>query len=67
MQLNNSTAAPSPEEAAAITAAIERFRRATAPPAGPPQKRTDRWREAAILDGISREPGADVRDPWINT
>ena len=56
-----------PEEAAAITAAIERFMRATAPaPAAPPEP-LDGWRRAAILEGISREWQEDVTDPWINT
>jgi hypothetical protein len=57
----------SPEEAAAIVAALERFKRATAPPAAPAAQDIDAWRRAAILEGISREPQGDVPDPWINT
>ena len=57
----------SPEEAAAIVAALERFMRATAPPASPPAPALDGWRRAAILEGISREPEEDVSSPWINT
>ena len=57
----------SPEETAAIVAALERFMRATAPPAAPAVQDIDPWRDAAILEGISREPQGDVPDPWINT
>jgi hypothetical protein len=51
----------SPEEAAAIVAALERFMRAAAPPARPPATRAiDGWRRAALLEGVSRTPGADA-------
>jgi len=56
----------SPEEAAAIVAAIERFMRATAPRARPADVE-DPWRRAAILEGVERERGHDIPDPWINT
>lgn len=47
----------SPEEAAAIVAALEHFMRATAPPASaPPANSPDDWRRAALLEGISRGP-----------
>jgi len=59
--------AASPEEAAAIVAALERFMRATAPPAHQPAETPDGWRRAAVLEGVSREPRGDVPDPWINT
>ncbi|MGE5636068.1 MAG: hypothetical protein ACM3UV_03885 [Nocardioidaceae bacterium] len=52
----------SPEEAAAIAAAIEQFMRDTAPPpvsAGPP---TSRWLRAALFEGARLEPGAP--SPW---
>jgi hypothetical protein len=63
-----SSPAPSAEEAAAIVAALERFMRATAPAtSGTSVQVSDGWRRAAILEGISREPQADVLDPWINT
>jgi hypothetical protein len=57
----------SPEEAAAIVAALERFMRETAPapsaaPAGP-----EPWQRAALLEGVSRDPGSITPDPWINT
>jgi hypothetical protein len=57
----------SPEEAAAIVAALERFIRATAPLASPPASSPDGWRRAAVLEGVAREPGGDLPDPWINT
>jgi hypothetical protein len=55
-----------PEEAAAIVAAIERFVRASAsshrqfPPAP-----ADGWRATAMLEGVSREPSAVVAHPWL--
>jgi hypothetical protein len=57
----------SPEEAAAVVAALERFMRATAPPPTAPQERSDPWQRAAILEGVERESRGDVSDPWINT
>jgi hypothetical protein len=57
----------SPEEAAAIVAALERFMRSTAPPASEPAEAPDGWHRAAILDGVTREPGGHLPDPWINT
>jgi hypothetical protein len=59
--------AASPEEAAAIVAAIERFMRATAPAPGAGPAPSDPWRRAAILEGVERERGDDAPDPWINT
>jgi hypothetical protein len=61
------TPAASPEEAAAITAALETFMRATAPTATAVVQSIDPWQRAAILEGVSREPEDDVPDPWINT
>jgi hypothetical protein len=58
---------PSAEEAAAIVAAIERFMRATAPLARESVQAVDRWRRAAILEGVEREPADDAPNPWINT
>jgi hypothetical protein len=57
----------SPEEAAAVVAAIERFMRATAAPAAAPAAAADGWREAALLEGVSRDPGEPRAHPWINT
>jgi hypothetical protein len=56
----------SPEEAAAIVAAVERFMRDTAP-AVSPEPEPDPWRRAAILEGVSREDPGDPANPWINT
>jgi hypothetical protein len=57
----------SPEEAAAIVAAIERFMRATARRSAPAPEAQDAWRRQAILEGVDREREQDARDPWINT
>lgn len=57
----------SPEEAAAVVAALERFVRDTAPPPARPRNAEDRWRRAALLEGVERESGGDLPDPWINT
>jgi len=46
----------SPEEAAAIAAAIEQFMRDTAPPPAPPPERPNPWARAALLEGVEREP-----------
>ena len=54
--------AASPEEAAAVVAALERFMRETAPaPAasGPPR---NPWQRAALLEATNREP--DEPTPW---
>lgn len=57
----------SPEEAAAVVAALEQFMRATAPVPVPPSKAIDPWRRAAIVEGVSREVPPGMPDPWINT
>jgi len=60
-------AAASPEEAAAIVAALERFMRATAPPARPQgPDDDDGWRRAGVLEGVSREPFGYAGDPWMD-
>jgi hypothetical protein len=61
------SASASPEEAAAVVAAIERFMRATAAPAAVPARAPDGWRDAALQEGVSRDPGAPEAHPWINT
>jgi hypothetical protein len=66
-QLNLIAPSTSPEEAAAIVAALERFMRATAPEVVPPSGAPDPWLRAAITEGVAREPAADILDPWINT
>jgi len=57
----------SPDEAAAIAAAIERFESDTAPPPADSEAQQDRWRREAILEGVSREERFDAPHPWINT
>ncbi|HEV2922726.1 MAG TPA: hypothetical protein VGW98_01735 [Solirubrobacteraceae bacterium] len=57
----------SPEEAAAIVAALERFVRATAPASIAPAQAPDGWRRAALLEGLRGEGQGDPADPWINT
>jgi hypothetical protein len=57
----------SPEEAAAIVAALERFMRATAPPAQPSGQAPDRWRRTAMLEAVRRADELDSSHPWINT
>lgn len=53
----------SAEEAAAVVAAIERFMRATAPrPAAPPPV-ANAWCEAALREGVSRQPEQPA--PWL--
>jgi hypothetical protein len=52
----------SPEEAAAVIAAVEQFMRDTAPPLAPPAPRTNPWLRAALLEATNREP--DEPSPW---
>jgi hypothetical protein len=59
--------ATSPEEAAAVVAALERFMRATAPVVAAARPELDGWRRAALSEGVSRDPEGDLPDPWINT
>lgn len=48
---------PSSDEAAAIAAAIERFTRDTAaPPSEPPVTQPSRWLQAALVEGVTRQP-----------
>jgi hypothetical protein len=57
----------SPEETAAIAAAVERFRRATASPSASATTDPDGWLRAAILEGVSRQTRGDAENPWKNT
>jgi hypothetical protein len=57
----------SPEEAAAIAAALESFLRETAPSRAGSAEGQNPWTRAAMLEGVSREDHADVPHPWINT
>lgn len=61
-------AGATPEEAAAVVAALDHFMRATAPP---PAAKTpgglDGWHEAALLEGVCRDPWAPASDAsaWL--
>jgi hypothetical protein len=55
-------ATASPEEAAAIAAAIEQFLRDTAPPPAPPGPRTSPWLRAGLLEATGR--AASGSTPW---
>jgi hypothetical protein len=44
---------PSPEEAVAIAAAIERFRAETAPAAAEGKGKTSPWQRAALIEGVN--------------
>lgn len=52
----------SPEEAAAVVAALERFMRETAPPPARGEPKRNPWQRAALVEGISRAP--DEPAPW---
>jgi hypothetical protein len=52
----------SPEEAAAIAAAIEQFLRDTAPPPAAAGSSVSPWLRAALFEGVGRDP-AGV-SPW---
>ena len=54
LELRGSSA--SPEEAAAVIAAIERFIRDTAPPVASEPEGPSPWGRAALLEGVDREP-----------
>jgi hypothetical protein len=59
LELHGSSA--SPEEAAAVIAAIEQFLRDTAPSLAAEAPRPSPWVGAARLEGVERAPG---REPW---
>jgi len=59
LELHGSTA--SPEEAAAVIAAIEQFLRDTAPPPAPPAAVENPWLRASRLEAVERDPGFE---PW---
>ncbi len=61
-------ASPTPEEAAAVVAALERFMRETAPPPVTDTPTTlDGWHAAALLEGVSRDPwSASAPDEWLD-
>jgi hypothetical protein len=45
--------APRPDEAAAVAAAIERFRAETAPAGGDQREPIGPWQRAALVEGVS--------------
>ncbi|HEX8160047.1 MAG TPA: hypothetical protein VF526_21920 [Solirubrobacteraceae bacterium] len=62
-QLRIVAPAASPEEAAAVVAALERFMRDTAPVIAPaPADATSGWARAALLEGTGHGP--QERSPW---
>jgi hypothetical protein len=63
IELKQTTA--SPEEAAAIAAAIEQFLRDTTPPPAPTGPRTDPWLRAGLFEATGR--GAEESTPWGDT
>jgi hypothetical protein len=67
IQLGPITPSASPEETAAIVAALERFRRSAASPTASGSTGADGWLRAAILEGVSRQISGDPADPWRNT
>ena len=52
----------SPEEAAAIAAAIEQFLRDTAPPPAAAGARVNPWLRAGLFEGTKRDPAGPA--PW---
>jgi hypothetical protein len=54
--------AASPEEAAAIAAAIEQFLRDTAPPPAAPGRAVSPWLRAGLFAGTGRDPAGP--SPW---
>ena len=61
-QLRIVAPAASPEEAAAVVAALERFMRETAPTAAPAPPPVNGWVRAARLGAVERAPG---HEPWL--
>ena len=61
-QLSIVAPAASPEEAAAVVAALERFMRETAPTAAPAPLPVSGWVRAARLEAVERAPG---HEPWL--
>jgi len=58
--------AASPEQAAAIAAALERFLHDTAPAAAPPRRGAGAWERAALAEGVGAEGPTSWGDslPW---
>ena len=60
LELRGSSA--SPEEAAAVIAAVEQFLRDTVPPVAAAPVGPTPWQRTAILEGVGREPDTQS---WI--
>jgi hypothetical protein len=64
-------ASATPEEAAAVVAAIEHFMRATAPTSGESAPAAalgaDGWHATALLEGVQRDPWTAPTDAWFGT
>jgi hypothetical protein len=60
LELHGSTATP--EEAAAVIAAIEQFLRDTAPPPAAVEPGPGPWVSASRLEAVERAP---AREPWV--
>ena len=60
LELHGSSATP--EEAAAVIAAIEQFLRDTAPPPAAVEPSPSPWVAAARVEGVERTP---AREPWV--
>jgi hypothetical protein len=56
----------SPQEAAAIVAALERFMRATAPAPAAAAQGPGGWQRRAMLEAVRREDDCEWPHPWIN-
>jgi hypothetical protein len=54
--------AASPEEAAAVVAAIEQFLRDTAPAPAAPERAMNPWLRAGLYENVGLQP--DERSPW---
>lgn len=61
-QLELVTPTASPEEAAAVIAAVEQFLRDHAPPPAPVDEGPVGWLRAARLEAVDREP---LHEPWL--
>jgi hypothetical protein len=61
-QLRIEAPAASPEEAAAVVAALEHFMRETAPTPAPAPPPVSGWVQAARLEAVERTPG---HEPWL--
>jgi hypothetical protein len=59
---NRNGSSPTPEEAAALIAAVEQFLRDTAPPPAAEESGPSPWLRAARLEAVDRDPS---REPWL--